>query len=215
GLWDVRRQRLLLGRDHLGQKPLYYTRTARGFAFASEIKALLAFDPGLRELSLPALDQYLGLRLIAPPLSMFRGIHKLPPAHLLVLEAGAEPLISRYWSLSYQPKLSGSEERLLDELEAQIEESLRLHLVSDVPVGALLSGGLDSSLLVAMLVKRIGVRDLETFTVGLPHQRFDEAPHARSVARMFGTRHRERSLSPSLIKLLPDLIYHLDEPSDP
>jgi asparagine synthase (glutamine-hydrolysing) len=215
GLWDARKRRLLIGRDHLGQKPLYYARTARGFAFASEIKALLAFDPALRELNLAALDQYLGLRLIAPPLSMFRGIAKLPPAHLLVLEAGREPVISRFWSLSYQPKLTGSDEQLLDELEAQIDESLRLHLVSDVPVGALLSGGLDSSLLVAMLVKRLGVKDLATFTVGLPHQRFDEAPHARAVARMFATNHHERSLSPSLVALLPDLIYHLDEPSDP
>jgi asparagine synthase (glutamine-hydrolysing) len=215
GLWDARKRRLLIGRDHLGQKPLYYAQTARGFAFASEIKALLAFDPALRELSLAALDQYLGLRLIAPPLSMFRGIHKLPPAHLLVLEAGSSPVISRFWSLSYQPKLEGSDEQLLDELEGQIDESLRLHLVSDVPVGALLSGGLDSSLLVAMLVKRIGVKDLATFTVGLPHQRFDEAPHARAVARMFGTNHHERTLSPSLVALLPDLIYHLDEPSDP
>lgn len=215
GLWDARKRRLLIGRDHLGQKPLYYARTARGFAFASEIKALLAFDPSLRELNLPALDQYLGLRLIAPPLSMFRGIRKLPPAHLLVLEAAGEPRIERFWSLSYQPKLAGSEEQLLDELESKIEESLRLHLVSDVPVGALLSGGLDSSLLVAMLVKRIGVRNLSTFTVGLPHPRFDEAPAARAVAQMFGTIHHERSLSPSLVSLLPDLIYHLDEPSDP
>src|SRR5262249_8649952 len=215
GLWDARQRRLLLGRDHLGQKPLYYARTSRGFAFASEIKALLAFDPSLRELSLEALDQYLGLRFVAPPLSMFKGIHKLPPAHLLVLEDSREPVISRYWTLSYQPKLQGSEDQLLDELDAQVEESLRLHLVSDVPVGALLSGGLDSSLLVAMLVKRIGVKDLATFTVGLPHQRFDEAPAARTVARTFGTNHHERRLSPSLVKLLPDLIYHLDEPSDP
>lgn len=215
GLWDARKRRLLIGRDHLGQKPLYYARTSKGFAFASEIKALLAFDSSLRELNLAALDQYFALRLIAPPLSMFRGVHKLPPAHLLVLEDGRDPVISRYWSLSYQPKLTGSDEQLLDELESRIEESLRLHLVSDVPVGALLSGGMDSSLLVAMLVKKIGVQGLETFTVGLPHQRFDEAPAARAVAKLFGTNHHERTLSPSLIGLLPELIYHLDEPSDP
>jgi asparagine synthase (glutamine-hydrolysing) len=215
GLWDSRKRRLLIARDHLGQKPLYYAKTARGFAFASEIKALLAFDTKLRELNLAALDQYLGLRLIAPPLSMFRGILKLPPAHTLVLEEGREPVVRRYWQLSYQPKLKGTDDQLLDELEAKVEESLRLHLVSDVPVGALLSGGLDSSLLVAMLVKRIGVKDLHTFTVGLPHARFDEAPAARAVAQLFGTNHHERSLSPSLVALLPDLIYHLDEPSDP
>jgi asparagine synthase (glutamine-hydrolysing) len=214
-LWDARRRRLLVARDHLGQKPLYYAHTGRGFAFASEIKALLAFDPTLRELDLAALDQYLALRLIAPPLSMFKGIRKLPPAHLLILEADAQPVIRRYWKLDYQPKLVGSEDDLLDELESKIEESLRLHLVSDVPVGAFLSGGLDSSLLVAMLAKRVGVKNLPTFTVGLPHARFDEAPYAREVAQLYGTEHHERSLSPSLIALLPDLVYHLDEPSDP
>jgi asparagine synthase (glutamine-hydrolysing) len=215
GLWDARRQRLLLARDHLGQKPLYYAHTARGFAFASEIKALLAFDPTLRTLDLAALDQYLSLRLVAPPLSMFRGIRKLPPAHLLVLEPGGRAASRRYWKLEYQPKLQGAEDDLLDELEARIEEALRLHLVSDVPVGALLSGGLDSSLLVAMLAKRVGVKNLPTFTVGLPHPRFDEAPHARLVAQMYGTEHHERTLAPSLISLLPELIYYLDEPSDP
>ncbi len=214
-LWDARRQRLLAARDHLGQKPFYYAQTARGFAFASEIKALLAFDPALRTLDLAALDQYLALRLVAAPRSMFSGIRKLPPAHLLVLEPRGKPTIRRYWQLSYLPKLLRSEADLLDELEAQIEEALRLHLVSDVPVGAFLSGGLDSSLLVAMLAKRVGLRNLPTFTVGLPHARFNEAPHARLVAQMYGTEHHERTLSPSLIKLLPDLIYHLDEPSDP
>ncbi|HZO23265.1 MAG TPA: asparagine synthase (glutamine-hydrolyzing), partial [Steroidobacteraceae bacterium] len=129
-LWDARKRRLLAARDHLGQKPFYYAQTSRGFAFASEIKALLAFDPSLRSLDLTALDQYLALRLIAPPLSMFSGVHKLPPAHSLVLEEGREPLIRRYWQLDYQPKHTGSEEALLDELESRIEESLRLHLVS-------------------------------------------------------------------------------------
>ena len=215
GLWDTRRRRLLLARDHLGQKPLYYARTAAGFAFASEIKALLACDPALRAMDLEALDQYLALRLIAPPRSMFRGIRKLPPGHLLVLEDGGEPEIRRYWDLAYQPKLEGSDEALTDQLEEQVDEALRLHLVSDVPVGAFLSGGLDSSLLVAMLAQRVGVRNLPTFTVGLPYAQFDEAPHARAVARAAGTEHHEQVLDASLLKYLPQLIYHLDEPSDP
>ncbi len=214
-LWDVRRQRLLAARDHLGQKPFYYAQTSHGFAFASEIKALLALDAGLRSLDLAALDQYLALRLIAPPLSMFSRVRKLPPAHLLVLEPGREPQIRRYWKLEYQPKYTASEDQLVDELESRIEEALRLHLVSDVPVGAFLSGGLDSSLLVAMLAKRVGVKRLPTFTVGLPHPRFDEAPYARRVAQLYDTDHHESTLAPSLISLLPDLIYHLDEPSDP
>ena len=108
-----------------------------------------------------------------------------------MLEPGAAPAVRRYWQLEYQPKLQGSPEDLLDELDERIVETLRLHLVSDVPVGAFLSGGLDSSLLVAILAKRVGVRNLPTFTVGLPHARFDEAPHARLVAQMYATEHHE------------------------
>lgn len=215
GLWDTRRRRLLLARDHLGQKPLYYAHTRNGFAFASEIKGLLAFDGSLRQLDLEALDQYFALRLIAPPRSMFRGISKLPPAHTLVYEPSTSPTIRLYWDLQYQPKLTGSDDELAEELEERIAETLRLHLVSDVPVGAFLSGGLDSGLLVSMLAKKIGVRDLPTFTVGLSLNQYNEAPSAAAVARMYGTQHHEQTLSPSLVNLLPDLIYHLDEPSDP
>ena len=214
-LWDVRRRRLFMARDHLGQKPFYYAQTASGFAFASEIKGLLALDPTLREMDIEALDQYLTLRLIAPPLSMFRRIRKLPPGHSLVLEEGTEPVIRKYWDLSYLPKLEGTDEELTDALEERLEEALRLHLVSDVPVGAFLSGGLDSSLLVAMLAKRIGVKNLATFTVGLNYAQFDESPHARAVAMLYDTEHHERALVPSLLRYLPELIYHLDEPSDP
>ena len=215
GLWDTRKRRLLAARDHLGQKPFYYAQTSRGFAFASEIKALLAFDPSLRRMNLEALDQYFSLRIVAPPHSMFNGVNKLPPGHLLVVEEGGSPQVRAYWDLSFEPKHAGTDESLVDELEERLEEALRLHMVSDVPVGALLSGGLDSSLLVAMLAKRVGVKDLPTFTVGLPHARFDEAPHARTVAALFGTQHHEQSLSPALITMLPDVIHHLDEPSDP
>jgi asparagine synthase (glutamine-hydrolysing) len=214
-LWDTRKQRLLAARDHLGQKPLFYVDQENRFAFGSEIKTLLALDPGLRELNLQALEQYLALRLIGPPLTMFKNVRKLPPGHLLTLERGARPLIRPYWDLRFEPKIQGSEDSLIDELEERICDSLRLHMVSDVRVGAFLSGGLDSSLLVALLAKRIGVKDLPTFTIGLPYQRFDEAPYARAVAQMYGTEHHEKVLTPSLIALLPNLIWHLDEPSDP
>ena len=214
-LWDVKRRRLLAARDHLGQKPLYYLRDERGFACASEIKALLAFDARAPRMNLAALDQYLALRLIDAPLSMFEGIHKLPPGHSLVLEAGGTPRIERYWRLEQEPKLTGSEDQLCDELEARIEEALRLHLVSDVPVGAFLSGGMDSSLLVAMLARKVGVRQLPTFTMGLDYQRFDEAPAARAVAQMLGTEHHEERVKPEITALLPDLVAALDEPSDP
>lgn len=214
-LWDAQRRRLLAARDHLGQKPLFYLQEAQRIAFASEIKALLALEPSARELDVHALDQYFALRLIAPPLTMFKRIRKLPPGHMMIVEHGRAPQIRRYWQLRFTPKRVGSENELIDELEAQIGESLRLHRVSDVPVGAFLSGGLDSSLLVAMLAKQEGVQHLPTFTMGLPYERFDEAPHARAVARMYGTDHHERTITPSLTRLLPDLIWHLDEPSDP
>jgi asparagine synthase (glutamine-hydrolysing) len=214
-LWDTRRRRLLVARDHLGQKPLFYSYRNGTFAFASEIKGLLAFDPKLRELNLAALDQYFALRLIAPPLTMFRGVDKLPPGHMLVLEPDRAPEVSAYWDLRFTPKLEGSESQLVDQLEERIDEALRLHIVSDVPVGAFLSGGLDSSLLVAMLAKRLGIRDLQTFTLGLDYRRFDEAPFARAVAQDCHTVHHEQSITPSLLSTLPDLVWHLDEPSDP
>lgn len=217
-LWDRPRRRLLAARDHLGQKPFYYCADGRSFAFASEIKALLALDPHLREMDMRAFDQYLGLRLIAPPLSMFRGVRKLPPAHKLVYEGGTGKLsVSPYWTLRYEPKAASGERELLDELEERLTEALRLHMVSDVPVGAFLSGGMDSGLIVALLAKRVGVRDLPTFTVNLPYQRYAEGPYARRVASLFGTDHHEETLGGdlSLIAALPDLVWHLDEPSDP
>lgn len=214
-LWDVRRGRLLAARDHLGQKPLYYTFDEHGFAFASEIKALLAAAARPPRMNLAALDQYLALRLIDAPLSMFEGVHKLPPGCALTLEQNAAPQVRRYWTLAHAPKLEGSESALLDELEGRLEEALRLHLVSDVPVGAFLSGGMDSSLIVAMLQRRLGVERLPTFTAGLDYQRYDEAPAARAVAKLFHTQHHETRIAPEIVSLLPDLVWALDEPSDP
>ncbi|MGH8230010.1 MAG: asparagine synthase (glutamine-hydrolyzing), partial [Steroidobacteraceae bacterium] len=213
-LWDRPRRRLLAARDHLGQKPFYYASDGRSLAFASEIKALLALDPQLREIDLEAFDQYLGLRLIAPPLSMFRGIRKLPPAHKLVYHDG-RVTISPYWRLEYEPKLEAREDCLLDELEHHLTEALRACLVSDVPVGAFLSGGMDSGLIVALLARRLGIRGLPTFTVNLPYARHEEGPYARLVAQTFATDHHEERLELSLVERLADLVWHLDEPSDP
>jgi asparagine synthase (glutamine-hydrolysing) len=214
-LWDTRKRKILAARDHLGQKPLYYRYEAGAFACASEIKALVAYENRTPRMNLAALDQYLALRLIDAPLSMFEGIHKLPPGHLLTVSSTEALQIRRYWSLQQSPKLAGTETQLLDELESRVEKALRLHLESDVPVGAFLSGGMDSSLLVAMLCRKLNVKDLATFTIGLNYQQFDEAPAARAVAQLFGTRHHEDRVSPDMIALLPDLITALDEPSDP
>ncbi|HEX2494462.1 MAG TPA: asparagine synthase-related protein, partial [Steroidobacter sp.] len=196
-------------------KPLYYTFDAHGFAFASEIKALLAPLDQRPRLNLEALDQYLALRLIDAPLSMFEGVHKLPPGCALTLEADAAPQIRRYWDLRQAPKLGGAEQSLIDELEARVEEALRLHLVSDVPVGVFLSGGIDSSLLVAMLNRRLGIESLPTFTAGLDYEEYDEAPVARALAQLLHTNHHDTHITPVIGSLLPDLVWALDEPSDP
>ncbi len=213
-IWDESRQRLFCGRDRLGQKPFYYVQRGREFCFASEIKALLAYDPGLRKMDPTALDQYLSLRIIAPPRSMFQEIRKLPPAHSLTFMPGKPLLISRYWTLNYEPKHTGSEEDLVDELEEKLIHCIRQHMVSDVPVGAFLSGGLDSTLVVALLMKHVATAPIKTFSMGLPYGQYNEAPYARLVAEQYHTEHHEEVITPSLVNTLPKLIWHLDEPSD-
>jgi asparagine synthase (glutamine-hydrolysing) len=214
-IWDSRSGELFCARDRLGQKPFYYWTEGRELAFGSEIKALLAQDPGLRQMNRAALDQYLSLRIICSPDSMFEGVRKLPPAHLMTFSADKGLSIRRYWDLEFEPKHAGSESELLDELESRLVDALRLHMVSDVPVGAFMSGGLDSTIVVAMLMKHVCHEPLQTFTMGLPYRQFDEAPAARLVAEMYGTQHFEQVIEPSLLQTLPDLVWHLDEPSDP
>jgi asparagine synthase (glutamine-hydrolysing) len=214
-IWDSKRKRLFAARDHLGQKPFFYAMADGEFLFASEIKALTAVRPELRQMSPEAMDQYLALRIICPPKTMFSGISKLPPAHYLIVEPGQSPHVRRYWDLDFSSKTTTGEGDLLDELDALITDSLRHHMVSDVPVGAFLSGGFDSSLVVAMLCKNLKIRDLPTFTLGLPHPRFNEASDAKLLADMYKTNHQELTVLPSMAEELGNLVFHLDEPSDP
>ena len=217
-LWDARRQRLLLARDHLGQKPLYYAQTPRRFCVrirdqgAAGVRsgAARAGSRGARSVSRPAPHRPAAVDVQAACASCRLRI-------CWCSSAAARRVIRRYWKLEYQPKLDRLARTSCSMSSRQkIDESLRLHLVSDVPVGAFLSGGLDSSLLVAMLAKRVGVKDLPTFTVGLPHPRFDEAPHAR--AGRAAVRHRASRAQPVAFtrsRCCRISIYHLDEPSDP
>jgi asparagine synthase (glutamine-hydrolysing) len=214
-IWDMDNRELFAARDHLGQKPFYYSLRDRKFAFCSEIKGLLAYDPSLRKINVQALEQYLSLRVIAPPRSMFQQISKLPPAHFLKFKASGELEVKRYWHLHYEPKHDTSDDDLVDELEERLTETLRLHMISDVPVGAFMSGGLDSTLVVSMLREKVGVERLKTFTIGLPYKQFDETPYARLVAQKYGTDHVEKVLTPSLVPQIIDLVNTLDEPSDP
>jgi asparagine synthase (glutamine-hydrolysing) len=225
-IWDVRRRRLTLARDRFGQKPLFYRFDGRRFVFASEIKGILAAGGMEPELDLRSLDEYLTLRFIPSPRTLFTHVRKLPPAHVLVLDAsGVEPrnsrLISaptleirRYWSLRYQPKRSGREAEVVEETRERIREAVESHLISDVPVGAYLSGGMDSSLVVAMMAE---LRDepVPTFGIGVDDAGFNELPYARLVAGHCGTDHHEEQAVPDMVQLLPRMVYHLDEPSDP
>lgn len=214
-IWDEAEGRLFAARDHLGQKPLFYRLEGGEFAFASEIKALLTLLPGAPRPNLRALRQYLALRVIAPPLTMFEGIAKLPPAHCLSFSPREGLRVRRYWDLAYEPKLRGSEADLLAGLEQELIEAVRLHMVSDVPVGAFLSGGLDSTLALALTRTHVAAGPMPSFTIGLPYGAYDEAPFARLVAARYGTRHHEEVTVPSLARHLPELVDCLDEPSDP
>jgi asparagine synthase (glutamine-hydrolysing) len=228
-IWDVRRRKLLLARDRFGQKPLFWSFDGRRFLFASEIKAILAARVGASrpELDLRSLDEYLTLRFVPSPRTLFQGIHKLAPAHLLVLDAsevepsrhgtlGVAPRIEarRYWNLRYVPKRGDREAELVDEARERVREAVESHLVADVPVGAYLSGGMDSSLVVAM-ISELRQEPVKTFAVGVEDDGFNELPYAKMVAGHCGTEHYEEMVWPDMVQLLPAMIHHLDEPSDP
>lgn len=212
-IWDARERSLFAARDHLGQKPLFYVHQGEHLGFASEIKALLSVVPSLRQMDCEALHQYLTLRLIAPPRTMFTAIRKLPPGHFLTFREGRLQ-IERYWHLRYEPKLRLREGDLVDELEQHMLEAVRYHMVSDVSVGAFLSGGMDSSLVVAMM-SQVSTQPVRTFSVGVPYAGHSELPFARLVAEQYQTQHFEETICPSLVRTLPELLWHLDEPSDP
>lgn len=212
-IWDVQQQKLFLARDRIGQKPLYYSQQGHEFLFASEPKAILAVSKQAREMDLAAVHDYLSLRFIPPPQTIFRHIRKLPPAHTLVFQNG-QVTTRRYWELSFLDKLELSEAELLEALAEKLKHSVDSHLVSDVPVGAFLSGGLDSSMIVAILSRDLNHKP-QTFSIGVEEGDFDELPYARMVAEAYGTQHIEERVAANLIQSLPKMIWHLDEPSDP
>lgn len=212
-IWDAREQKLVLMRDRLGQKPLFYAQAGGVFRFASEVKALLAAGQPEREIDFESLHDFLSLRFVPAPRTMLRHIQKLPPAHVLIYQHGCVTL-RRYWDLSFRAKLDLDEAELIERLRDTLRQVIASHLISDVPVGAFLSGGLDSSMIVAVLGRDLG-RKLPTFAVGVQEQDFDELPYARLVAERYGTQHVERRVKPGLIDRMPWMVWHLDEPSDP
>ena len=213
GLWDSARQRLILARDHLGQKPLFYCQANGAFLFASELKAILQAGLLERSVDLEALYHYISLRFIPDRMTLFNGISKVPAAHYLVFEGG-EVRIVRYWELTAANKLRGSEREIVEELDRRLSDSVRDHLLSDVPVGSFLSGGIDTSLVTAFMAQQ-AAEPPPTFSIGVREQDFNELPFARIVARQYGTRHHEELADADLIGLLPEMVRHLEEPADP
>jgi asparagine synthase (glutamine-hydrolysing) len=216
-LWDPPRQTLLLARDRVGKKPLFYAELDDQLVFASELQALLR-HPGLaRELDWAALDDYLTYGYVPAPKTIFRGVHKLLPAHWLTLRlrpaesGGPEVHVERYWRPAYEPKLRLSEADAADGLLEVLGEAVRLRMIADVPLGALLSGGIDSSMVVA-LMSRLSDRPVKTFSIGFEDQEFNELPHARRVAERCGTDHHELVVRPKALEVLPTLVRHYGEP---
>jgi len=214
-VWDEARQRLLLARDRLGKKPLYYAHSGGRLLFASEIKAILAADPELAERNDDAIAPYLRFGFVPQPATMFRRIRKLPAAHSLAFSRGAA-VIEPYWNLDLAPDEGRSLASWSEELDAKLEEAVRLRLISDVPLGVFLSGGIDSSA-VAAYMKKAGVSPLKTFTIGFDRKAWDESPDAEIVARHLGTEHHvlhlaENDLSSRLPETLIELVRHFDEP---
>lgn len=212
-IWDARRGKLFAARDRFGQKPFYYTLHDDRLIFASEIKGLLAHTDVRVEPEPAAIDYYLSLRFVPPPLTMFRGIHKLPAGHCLTFADG-EIDVRSYWTWTFDPVPERDESEWIEELEVRIEDAVTSHMVSDVPVGAYLSGGMDSSLVTAMMAEHLD-GPVQTFAIGSDQASFDETPYARQVAEACGTRHQERFVDMDLLGNIPELVRCLDEPSDP
>lgn len=209
-LWDARRRRLVLARDRLGKKPLYWRLHDGRLTWGSELKALVVDDSLERRVDRDGLAQFLHYGYVPAPTTILAGVHKLPPASVLTWDGG-EPTIERYWMPDYLPKTDRSVGEDREELLDLLRTSVRLRLRSDVPVGAFLSGGLDSSTVVALMAEA-SAQPIRTFSIGFEEAGFDELPYARTVAQAFGTHHTEEVVRIDAIKLLPDLAQAYDEP---
>ena len=209
-LWDERERTLFLYRDRVGIKPLYYWFRNGTLIFASELKALLQYPEVGRELSLPALSDYLSFLYIPTPKTIYREIAKLPAGHVLRWKEGAVE-IRPYWDFSYQTQTGIREEEWVERLREGLKEAVKLHLVSDVPLGAFLSGGMDSSTVVAWM-SRERTSSVKTYSLGFPEPRFNELPYAREVAECFATDHHEKIIEADAFELLPKILHGFDEP---
>ncbi len=213
-IWEQRRRRLFLARDRVGKKPLFYTQQDERFLFASELQGILA-DPSVpRAVDVRAVDAYLSWGYVPAPDTGFRGIRKLPPGHWMTVDLTPEGLVvqtERYWGLQYAPKRRVSEADAVQELRDTLAEAVRLRMISDVPLGAFLSGGIDSSIVVGLMAQQSG-RPVKTFSIGFQEAAYNELPHARRIAEKWSTDHQEFVVEPDALAILPRLVRHYGEP---
>ena len=209
-IWDARTRTLVLGRDRFGKKPIQYAFAGETFAFGSEIQALWQVPGVSRELDREAIDDYLTFGYVPSPRSAFAAIKKVPPGHTLVLRDG-QVSVQRYWRPAFTPKLTIAFDEAVERLRERIDDAVKVRLMSDVPIGAFLSGGLDSSTVVAHMARH-SERPVKTFSIGFSDQSFDELPYARLVAQRFGTDHHELVVDADQTHVLPMLVRHLGEP---
>jgi asparagine synthase (glutamine-hydrolysing) len=209
-VWDVRRERLVLARDRFGKKPLLYADDGRTLRFGSEFTALLADGSIPRDMDFEALDAYLAFMSVPAPLTIYKAIRKLPPASVLVRDAkGAR--IESYWSLAYTPKQAVDEREAAERVRDLLTEAVRKRLISEVPLGAFLSGGVDSSAVVAIMAG-LTDRPVKTFSIGFEEADYNELPHARRVANRYACEHHEFIVQPRALDVLPTLVRHYGEP---
>ncbi len=209
-IWDQRRRRLFLARDRLGQKPLVYREEPGRLTFASEAKSLLQVPGAPREVDPIALDEYLTYGYVPPPRTMFAGFWKLPPAHCAVYERG-RLRVWRYWSPDLEQASDLPPQQLREELCQRLSEAVQMRLRSDVPLGAFLSGGVDSTTIVGLMQKHLD-RAAKTYTIGFPQADYDESGPARLAAEHLQTDHHREVVQPQSVELLPTLVWHFDEP---
>jgi len=212
-LWDAVKRRLFLARDHLGQKPLFFCQKNGGFAFASEVKSILASEIIKPEIDLEGLWHYMSLRFMPDEHSLFKGIQKLPAAHCLVFE-NSQIRVDKYWDVEFNNKLKASEAELTDQLDELLLDTVKGHLMSDVRLGSFLSGGIDSGVVSSMMAV-LGEKNLPHFSIGTREKEFDELPYARMVSEKYAMEAHEKVIEPDLIHTIPSMIYHMDEPADP
>ena len=210
-IWDGNQRRLLLARDRLGIKPLYYAERDGEIAFASELKPILELPHIDRSLSWEAVNHLFTSLVTSPAQSVVEGIKKLEPARIATATDDGILRVRRYWDVKFQPNERATEGELVEELRAQLQDAVKVHMVSDVPVGAFLSGGLDSSAIVATMAP-MNPHPIKTFSIGFREGDYNELEHARRVAALVGTDHHDLILEPDVVPMVQDLAWYLDEP---